>query len=212
MPTKTKDAVAEIEEGLAGLERKRQRAAAAIAEAEGEASEIRARQDEIAVAVIGEDEAAVAEMAGLEESLLVATRRAAVARTAVEQLEAQSRAAREDLAEEHRRIHQERFEELGRQRRELEESLEEQMVGLLDKLAELRGLDQAQRQAAYLAGRGDTYATHVLAHVISNWIAARLGGADGYVPLSLIEHYKEHTLAELDPLAIKPPLAPLSRD
>ena len=49
----------------------------------------------------------------------------------------------------------------------------------------------------YLAGAS-------LAGVISNWLAARLGGADGFIPLPRIEHYKEHSLPMLDPLARRP--------
>ena len=179
--TKPKDAVTQrIEEQIAELEQQRSRAADAIREAENELAEIKQRQDELAVAVIAEDEEASREMAALEDALLIATRRAGVARTAVEQLEAQIEQAREDLAEAERSVHRERFDKLAGERHELEESIEEQMVALLDKLDELRDLDQAQRQAAYLAGVADAYATHVLANVIANWIAARLGGADGY--------------------------------
>ena len=62
-----------------------------------------------------------------------------------------------------------------------------------------------ERRRGYLAGVADAYATHVLANVIANWIAARLGGADGYLPLPLIEHYKERSLPELGPLALEKP-------
>ena len=41
---------------------------------------------------------------------------------------------------------------------------------------------------------------HVFANVIANWIAAGLGGGDGFISLPLIEHYREHSLPELDRL------------
>ncbi len=205
MPTKTKgkkgNLVARLEEELRHLEEQRERAAAAILEADNEASEIRRRQDEIAVAAVSEEPEALEEMATLEEALLVATRRGGVARSAVGQLEEQIERAKEDLAEEHKRSARERFEELGRERHALEERIETQLGTLLEGLAELRDLDQAQRLESYASGQADAFATHVLADTVANWLAGRLGGHGGFLPgVTTFEHYKEHTLAELDML------------
>ncbi len=113
--SKARDETAQIEERLHALEQQRQRASDAILEAKNEASEIKKRQDELAVAVISEEAAAVSEMGELEDALLTATRRASVARSALGQLEAEISQAKEDLAEAERQEHLRRFEELARQ-------------------------------------------------------------------------------------------------
>ncbi len=204
MPTKTKgkkgNLVARLEEELRHLEEQRERAAGAILEADNEASEIKRRQDEIAVAAVSEEPEALEEMATLEESLLVATRRAGVARSAASQLAEQIEQAREDLAEAEREVHREAFDKLAGERARLEASIEEQMTGLLDALGELQTLDQAQRQEAYRAGVGDAYATHILAYTVRAWLVSRLGGHGRYLELPVIDHYRERTLAELDML------------
>ncbi|MDP9478286.1 MAG: hypothetical protein M3R38_21840 [Actinomycetota bacterium] len=207
MPTKAKDRTGEIEERLADLEQKRQRAAGAILEADNEAAEIRQRQDEIAVAAVSEEPEALEEMGVLEEALVVAARRGGVARSAVGQLEGQIERAREDLAEAEREVHREAFDRLAKERRGLEEQLEEQLGALLEGLTRLRDLDQAQRQEAYLAGVGDAYATHMLAYTVRAWLVSRLGGHGRYLELPVIDHYRERTLAELDVLT-----RPLERD
>ncbi len=208
MPTKTKgkkgDLAARLEEELRHLEEQRERAAGAILEADNEAAEIKRRQDEIAVAAVSEEPEAVEEMATLEEALLVATRRGGVARSAVGQLEGQIERAREDLAEAEREVHRERFEELGRERRALEERLEEQLGVFLGGLAELRDLDQRQRQESYEAGVGDAFARSPLGDVVGAWLSSRFGGAGGYLPLTVSDWHRDHALCELDGLARDP--------
>ncbi len=206
MPTKTRSKTAKLETEIAALEEQRQRAADAILSADNELHEVKGRQDELAVAVIAEEKEAVSEMASLEEALLVATRRASVARSAVAQLEEQIERARQDLAEAEREVHREAFDKLAGERVRLEARIEEQMSGLLDALGELQTLDQAQRQEAYLAGVGDAYATHMLAYTVRAWLVSRLGGHGRYLELPVIDHYRERTLAELDVLT-----RPLSR-
>ncbi len=205
MPTKTRkpgNRTDEIAGRIRDLEHKRERAASMVLEADNEAAEIKRRQDEIAVAAVSEEPEALEEMGVLEETLLTAVRRGGVARSAVEQLGAQIEQAKEDLVEEHKRIARERFEELAKERHALEERLEEQLGTLLGGLAELRDLDQAQRLESYAAGQADAFATHVLADTVANWLAGRLGGHGGFLPgVTTFEHYKEHTLAELDVLA-----------
>ncbi len=203
MPTKTRkpgDRTDEIAGRIRDLEHKRERAASMVLEADNEASGIKRRQDEIAVAAVSEEPEALEEMATLEESLLVATRRAGVARSAVGQLEEQIERAREDLDEAEREAHREAFDKLAGERARLEASIEEQMTGLLDALGDLQTLDQAQRQEAYLAGVGDAYATHILAYTVRAWLVSRLGGHGRYLELPVIDHYRERTLAELDML------------
>ncbi len=203
--TKAKDRTGEIEERLADLEQKRQRAADAIREADNEAAEIKRRQDEIAVAAVSEEPEAVEEMGVLEETLLLATRRAGVARRACAQLAERIEQTRGDLAAAEREGHREAFDRLAKERRGLEEQLEEQLGALLEGLTRLRDLDQAQRLESYAAGQADAFATHVLADTVANWLAGRLGGHGGFLPgVTTFEHYKEHTLAELDVLAQKP--------
>ncbi len=209
MPTKAKGrqsevALGSLEEQLRHLEQQRERAAGAILEADNETSEIKRRQDEIAVAAVSEEPEAVEEMATLEESLLVATRRAGVARSAVGQLEGQISRAREDLAEAEREVHRARFEEMGRERHALEERLEEQLGAFLEGLAELRDLDHRQRLESYEAGVGDAFARSPLGDVVGAWLSSRFGGAGGYLPLTVSDWHRDHTLAQLDHLAKKP--------
>ncbi len=207
MATKTKGRqgeVARLEEELRHLEEQRQRAADAILAAENELHEIKGRQDELAVAVIAEEEAAVSEMAELEETLLTATRRASVAKTAVGKLEEEISRAREDLEGERRRARREHADELGRERFALEEQLEERVAGLLEGLEALRDLDRRQRAALYEAGVADIFARHVLAYTLASWLSARLGGHNGYVPLAADDWHRDHALAELDGLARDP--------
>ncbi len=207
MPTKTKgrqDEVARLGEELRRLEEQRERAAGAILESDGEVSEIKRRQDEIAVAAVSEEPEALEEMGVLEEALVVATRRGGVARSAVGQLEEQIERAREDLAEAEREVHRERFEEMGRERHALEERLEEQLGTLLEGLAELRDLDQRQRLESYEAGVGDAFARSPLGDVVGAWLSSRFGGAGGYLPLTVSDWHRDHALCELDGLARDP--------
>ncbi len=207
MPTKTRkpeDRTDEIAGRIRDLEHKRERAASMVLEADNEAAEIKRRQDAIAVAAVSEEPEALEEMASLEEALLVATRRASVARSAVAQLEEQIGRAREDLAEANRSAHRERFEELGRERHALEERIEEQLGTLLEGLAELRDLDHRQRLESYEAGVGDAFARSPLGDVVGAWLSSRFGGAGGYLPLTVSDWHRDHALCELDGLARDP--------
>ena len=99
-----------------------------------------------------------------------------------------------------------RFRELAQERYRLEERAENQMTGLLQTLAELRDLDEQQRRWAGHAGvRGATL--RAAQGVVPSWIAARLGGAGGFVPLVRVPGF-ERPLPSLDPLARKPSTEP----
>jgi chromosome segregation ATPase len=209
VPTKAKGrqsevALGSLEEQLRRLEEQRERASGMVLEADNEASEIKQRQDSIAVAAVSEEPEALEEMATLEEALLVATRRGGVARSAVGQLEEQIERAREDLAEAEREVHRERFEEMGRERHALEERLEEQLGAFLGGLAELRDLDHRQRLESYEAGVDDAFARSPLGDVVAAWLSSRFGGAGGFLPLTVSDWHRDHALAELDGLARDP--------
>jgi hypothetical protein len=204
MPTKTKpeERVGELEERLSVLEQQRRQAADAIALAEQRTEEIAGRQQQIAVAVVGEDPEAVTENERLEEALLIENRRRATARSAAEQLDAQIEHAKEELVAEERRIHLEQGTELARERYTLEGRAEEEIGALFATLSELAQLDQRQREKLRLAGK--ELPRETFNQLLESWLSARFGGAEGYLPtLSLIEYYRHYALGELDPLAKK---------
>jgi chromosome segregation ATPase len=177
MTTKTKTKKPEnrtgvLEERIRTLEQQRQRASDAITEAEDDSSEIKERQDAIAVAVVAQERAAVEEMAGLEEALLLETRRAAVGRTAEKQLDAQIAQAKEALAAEERREHLERAADLARERHSLEERCEQEVATLLATLSELEQLDR--RHCQELRAGGLQTPTEPLGWMVEEWLLTRL--------------------------------------
>jgi uncharacterized membrane protein YccC len=205
MATKTKTKRPEnrtgvLEERIRTLEQQRQRASDAITEAEESSSEMKERQDAIAVAVVAQESAAVEEMATLEEALLIETRRAAVARTASKQLGAQIEQAKEDLAEEKRREHLDRAADLARERYALEARAEEDISRLLTTLSELEQLDRRHCQEVRLGGVEPP--KEPLAWTLEPWLLTRLGGWVRENPSH--QGFVAKDLAELDALA-KPP-------
>jgi hypothetical protein len=202
MPTKTKTKKPEnrtgvLEERIRTLEQQRQRAKDAITEAEDSSSSIKERQDAIAVAVVAQESAAVEEMAGLEEALLVETRRAAVGRTAEKQLDAQIAQAKEDLAAEERREHLERAAQLAHERYEIEARAEEDISRLLATLSELSQLDRRHCQQLRLGGTEPP--REPLAWTLEPWLLTRLGGWVRENPSH--QEFVAKDLAELDGLA-----------
>ena len=92
-----------------------------------------------------------------------------------------------------------RFAELARERWRLEERAEAQMTSLLATLHQLRAVDERQRRWASHAGVSGT-TLRVAQGVVAHWVAARLGGDRGFVPLVRVPGF-ERPLPELDPLA-----------
>jgi hypothetical protein len=178
MPTKTKektaDRTAELQDKLRGLEKQHQHAAAALMEARERAEEIAARQQEIAVAVISGEAAAVRENDQLEEALLLENRRRETARSAAKQLKARLEEANEDLAAEARRIHLERAGQLAGERYALEARAEEDVGRLLATLSELERLDRRHCQEMRLGGAEPP--NEPLAWTLEPWLLTRLSG------------------------------------
>ena len=203
MPTKSKKAegrAGRLEARLRGLEQQRLRASQQIREAENEHSLIKERQDAIAVAVVAQESAAVEEMTTLEEALLLETRRAAVRRTAAQQLDAKIAQAKEDLAEENRREHLDRAVDLARERYALEGRAEEDISRLLATLSELEQLDRRHCQELRLGSVEPP--NEPLAWTIEPWLLTRLGGWVRENP----SHggFEAKDLAEFDQLATAP--------
>jgi hypothetical protein len=190
---------------LRDLEARRQRAAEAIREAKNEAAEIRSRQDALAVAVVAEDEEAMRKMADLQDDLLVATRRAEVARIAVPKLGEEITRTEKEHAEAVRHIHLAEAEEYVRERHEIEAELESAMNVLLERLENLKRVDKLQRQQLYRAGDEYAFARHQVDRTIASWLTSKLSGAKGYLPLPVdYQHQGQHSLPELDPMLRSP--------
>lgn len=119
-----KERVHALDDELASLEERRERASGAIRDADNELSRIKARQDAIAVAVIAEDDSAVSENTDLEERLIIATRRANVARSACSQLEQRISEAKAEREKAVRDVHTESYHDLARRRYQLEKKIE----------------------------------------------------------------------------------------
>jgi hypothetical protein len=202
MATKTKkpeNRTGVLEERIHTLEQQRQRASDAITEAEDACSEIKERQDAIAVAVVAQESAAVEEMATLDEALLLETRRAAVGRTAAQQLDAHLEQAKEALAEEKRREHLERAADLARERYDLEARAEENVGRLLATLSELEHLDR--RQCQELRAGGLQTPTEPLGWMVEEWLLTRLAGWVSENPRH--QGFAAKDLPEFDGLASK---------
>ena len=118
------------------------------------------------------------------------------------QLDGQIAQVKGNLALEVRRAHRENYEELGRERYELERRIEANMSALLEALAELRRLDNLQRNAGRLAGDEGIQARDRLPDTLRGWLSQRLGGVGGYLDLPVAPG-RERPLGELDPLARK---------
>jgi hypothetical protein len=190
---------------LRDLEARRQRAAEAIREAKNEAAEIRSRQNALAVAVVAEDEESTKKMADLQDDLLVATRRAEVARIAVPKLEEEIARTEKEHSEAVRHIHLAEAEEYVRERHEIEAELENAMNVLLERLENLKRVDKLQRQQLYRAGDEYAFARHQVDRTIASWLTSKLSGAKGYLPLPVdYQHQGQHSLPELDPM-LRPP-------
>lgn len=198
MPTQTQPERT-LEERLSTLERQRRQAADAIALAGQRTEEIAARQQQIAVAVVSEDEEAVTENEHLEEALLLENRRRATARSAAQQLDAQLEQAKEALAEEKRREHLHRAADLARERYALEAKAEEETGALLATLSELEQLDRRHCHEMRLGGVEPP--TEPLGWMVQEWLLTRLAGWVSENPRH--QGFAAKTLPELDGLASK---------
>src|SRR5215211_3564485 len=132
---------AELQDRLTELEQQRQQADRAITEAEERMKAAAARQQEIAVAVVAEDEEAVKEAEWLGDSINRLTQRRVAATSAAQQLGVQIGQIKEDIKEAERRKHREAYNRLAEDRYALEEEAEAQMVALLNTLDQLRQID-----------------------------------------------------------------------
>jgi uncharacterized membrane protein YccC len=200
MPTKTKkpeNRTGELEEHLSDLEQKRRLAGDAVTGATRRIEEIAARQQEIAVAVVSEDEEAVSENEQLEETLLLENRRRATARSAAQQLDAQLEQAKEALAEEKRREHLERAADLARKRYALESRAEEDISRLLATLSELEQLDRRHCHEMRLGGVEPP--TEPLGWMVEEWLLTRLAAWVSENPRH--QGFAAKDLPELDGLA-----------
>ena len=199
MPTKTKpeERVGELEDRLSELEQQRRQAADAITLAEQRTEEIAARQREIAVAVVSEDEEAVTENEQLEEALLIERRRAATASSAAEQLDARIEQVKEALAEEKRRGHLRQAAQLARERYGIEVRAEEDIGRLLATLSELEQLDR--RHCQELRAGGLQTPTQPLGWMVEAWLLTRLAGWVSENPRH--QGFAAKDLPELDGLA-----------
>ena len=199
MPTKTKpeERVGELEDRLSELEQQRRQAADAITLAEQRTEEIAARQREIAVAVVSEDEEAVTENEQLEEALLIERRRAATASSAAEQLDARIEQVKEALAEEKRRGHLRQAAQLARERYGIEVRAEEDSGRLLATLSELEQLDR--RHCQELRAGGLQTPTQPLGWMVEAWLLTRLAGWVSENPRH--QGFAAKDLPELDGLA-----------
>src|SRR3712207_4527982 len=191
---------------LRDLQARRQRAAEAIREANNEAAEIRSRQDALAVAVVAEDEESTKKMADLQDSLLMATRRVEVSRIAVSKLREEIARTEKEHSEAVRQSHLAEAEEYARKRHEIEAQIEGAMNVLLERLEDLKRVDNLQRQQLYRAGDEYAYARHQVERTIASWLTSKLGGAKGYLPLAVdYRHQGQHSLPELDPILLRSP-------
>ena len=190
---------------LRDLQARRQRAAEAIREANNEAAQIRSRQDALAVAVVAEDEESTKKMADLQDSLLMATRRAEVSRIAVSKLGEEIARTEKEHSEAVRYIHLAEAEEYARERHEIAAQVEGAMDLLLERLEDLKRVDNLQRQQLYRAGDEYAFARHQVDRAIASWLTGKLGGAKGYLPLAVdYQHQGRHGLPELDPMLRSP--------
>jgi hypothetical protein len=190
---------------LRDLQARRQRAAEAIREANNEAAEIRSQQDALAVAVVAEDEESTKKMADLQDSLLAATRRVEVSRIAVSKLGEEIARTEKEHSEAVRHIHLAEAEEYARERREIEAQIEGAMDVLLERLEDLKRVDNLQRQQLYRAGDEYALARHQVDRTIASWLTGKLGGTKGYLPLAVdYQHQGRHGLPELDPMLRSP--------
>ena len=140
------------------------------------------------------------EMASLDEALLLETRRAAVGRTAAQQLDAQLEQAKEALAEEKRREHLESAADLARERYAIEARAEEDISHLLSTLSELEQLDRRHCQELRLGGVEPP--NEPLAWTLEPWLLTRLSGWVRENPSH--QGFVAQTLPELDGLARAP--------
>src|SRR3712207_5568157 len=190
---------------LRDLQARRQRAAEAIREANNEAAEIRSRQDALAVAVVAEDEESTKKMADLQDSLLMATRRVEVSRIAVSKLGEEIARTEKEHSEAVRHTHLAEAEEYARERHEIAAEIEGAMDLLLERLEDLKRVDNLQRQQLYRAGDEYALVRHQVDHTIASWLTGKLGGAKGYLPLAVdYQHQGRHGLPELDPMLRSP--------
>jgi chromosome segregation ATPase len=206
MPTATKPPdQAELQDRLAELEQQRQKAKDAITEAEERMKVAAARQQEIAVAVVAEDEEAVKEAEWIAESMSRLTRRRDAARSAVQQIDEQIEQARADIKEAERRKHQEAYNRLAEDRFCLEEKAEAQMRALLSTLGQLKQIDGRQRYEGMQAGRSNVQSESPLDRTIGNWLSARFGGVSNYLDgVSPMPGTEGKALHALDPLSRRP--------
>jgi hypothetical protein len=190
---------------LRDLQARRQRAAEAIREANNEAAEIRSRQDALAVAVVAEDEESMKKMADLQDSLLAATRRVEVSRIAVSKLGEEIARTEKEHSEAVRHIHLAEAEEYAHERHEIAAQIEGVMDVLLERLEDLKRVDNLQRQQLYRAGDEYALVRHQVDHTIASWLTSKLGGTKGYLPLAVdYQHQGQHSLPELDPMLRSP--------
>jgi len=195
---------AELQDRLAVLEQQRQQADRAITEAEQRMKVAAARQQEIAVAVVAEEEEAVKEAEWIAESISRLTRRRVAATSAVQQLDEQIGQIKEDIKEAERRKHREAYTRLAEDRFCLEEEAEAQMAALLNTLEQLKQLDGRQRREGVRAGRSNVQSESPLDRTLQNWLSARLGGVEGYLDLNALPSTVGVPLHKLDGLSHRP--------
>jgi chromosome segregation ATPase len=195
--------VGELDKELTTLHEQLERAQGIIGEADSEKRRIEERQDEIAVAVISEDEAAQEEHSELVDELVVQTRRASTARVAVGKLEEQIAATKALKDKAVSEVHRERFNELARERGHVEAEIEEAMSALLDGITELADIHSKQIREAQGVGTsfGQSVAGQSLQSRVQSYLGARLHqwGMPTTVSSTL---YAKASLAEADPLAV----------
>jgi chromosome segregation ATPase len=205
MPTATKPPdQAELQDRLAELEQQRQKAKDAITTAERRIEAAAARQQEIAVAAVSEDEEAVKEAEWLGDSINRLTQRRDAATSAAQQLGVQIGQIKEDVKEAERRKHQEAYTRLAEDRFCLEEEAEAQMAALLNTLEQLKQLDGRQRREGVRAGRSNVQTESPLDRTLQNWLCVRLGGIEGYLDVNPMPGTEGKALHALDGLSRSP--------
>jgi hypothetical protein len=144
-------------------------------------------------------------MADLQDSLLKVTRREEVSRIAVSKLGEEIARTEKEHSEAVRHIHLAEAEEYARKRHEIEAQIEGAMNVLLERLEDLKRVDNLQRQQLYRAGDEYALARHQVDRTIASWLTGKLGGTKGYLPLPVdYQHQGRHSLPELDPMLRSP--------
>jgi hypothetical protein len=195
--------VAELDGELATLASQHEAASKKIRAADGALLRIKSRQEKLAVAVIAEDDSAVRENDELTDALVREERQAAVARSALSQLEEKMAQAKEARKKAISEVHRERFNELARERGHVEAEIEEAMSALLDGLTELGDIHARQiREAQGVDERfSQSVAEQSLNSRLQSYLGARLHPW-GVPTTAASTLFASTSLAEADSLAV----------